>query len=86
MLEVVETLVGLEKLVVVEILAVVGLVEEEAPLAHRTHPATSYTSVPIASRPSWLVPFLDTPPGTASLRHEAASSSCGSLGAVCPFH
>ena len=64
----------------------VGLVEDEAPLAHRTRPATSYTSVPIALRPSWLVPFLDTPPGTASLRHEAASSSCGSLGAVCPFH
>ena len=70
----------------------VGLVEEEEeeeeeePLAHRTRPATSYTSVPIASHPSWPVPFLDTPPGTASLRHEAALSSRGSLGAVCPFH
>ena len=73
-------------MVEVEKSVAVGLVEEDAPLAHRTRPATSYTSVPIASHPPWRVPFLDTPPGTASLRHEAASSSCGSLGAVCPFH
>lgn len=86
MSEVVETLTEVGWVVAVEMVEAVGLVEEEAPLAHRTRPATSYTSVPIASHPSWLVPFLDTPPGTASLRHEAASSFCGSLGAVCPFH
>ena len=82
----VETLVEVEWVVAVGRSVAVGLVEEEAPLAHRTRPATSYTSVPIASHPPWPVPFLDTPPGTASLRHEAALSSRGSLGAVCPFH